>query len=486
MIEDFIEKDIIRKVKLVEFIFELNQLNVTAVAKRLGVTFNTIKSDCQKLSIILEEEIAFYKMTSSHILIYFKPHVHCYDLIKKIYYDSNFLKICSRYITGEYDYLTIADEEFLSVTKAFKIKKNVENYFKESLHPISDRTKKTYEFQYRSLILSIWTRCDYLNFKVNSEIMKQSEIYADKILNILSNRLNKTQYTFFKLAIYLCLLRNKNTPISIPSNIMDVIEGGLIFNIFKDIFTNDDLEKNELAYLTIIYRTLPYNPPNYFMVDLDYRYVRNRLITKFKQIDLLINLFEKEFDVSLHGDILFESPLFNLLYVCTLNIGNFLIATHTFLSNQQLELLHRIEYVFKKWNQKIDNPVEHIPYVHLQFFCQLTSFILTNEDKSKIGIVIVAENESSHIAFRKSLEKRLSLREAIMDNTLYYSLNDVPSYIMNSNHLIICERTLFYKESLTNKKIYPISLCSLSSDINHIASFIMNIDYSQKQNTHRK
>lgn len=70
MIEDYIEKDIIRKVKLVEFLFELKELNVSETAERLGVTFNTIKADFQKLVIRLEDDIDYYKMTSSHLLIF--------------------------------------------------------------------------------------------------------------------------------------------------------------------------------------------------------------------------------------------------------------------------------------------------------------------------------------------------------------------------------------------------------------------------------
>ncbi|EOS7927041.1 helix-turn-helix domain-containing protein [Enterococcus hirae] len=480
MIEDYIEKDIIRKVKLIEFAFELKRINVGESAERLGVTFNTIKSDFQKLSILLKNEIKFYKMTSSHILIFFKPHIRRYDLIKIIYQDSNFLKVCSRYIIGEYDYLTLVDEEFLSVTKAFKIKKDVENYFSEALLPLSDNPEETYELQYRFLILSIWMRCDYLNSEVNWNIMAKAEHYTDTVLNILSNRLNKTQYTFLKLSIYLALSRRKSNLIVIPSETMNILENGLIFNMFQDIFnkTEDDeiLKKEEIAYLSIIYRTLPYNSPNYFMIDLDYQYVRNRLVAEFKEIDVLIELFEKEFGVNLYGDILFEVPLFNLLYTCALNIGNFLVTKHTFLSTQQMELLQRVKQIFKKWGQELEPPIRYIPYFHLQAFCQLTSFVLTNGSKHKIGVIIVAESELSHITFRKSLEKKLSLSDVILDTTLYYSLEDVPQYIMKSDHLIICERTLLDEESMKNEKVYPISLSSLLSDIKDIASCVMNFE----------
>lgn len=141
--------------------------------------------------------------------------------------------------------MTLVDEEFLSVTKAFKIKKDVENYFAEALLPLSDNPEETYELQYRFLILSIWMRCDYLNAEVDWEIMAKAEHYTDTILNILSNRLNKTQYTFLKLSIYLALSRRINNPIVIPPETMKMIETGLIFNMFQDIF-NEHEDKETL------------------------------------------------------------------------------------------------------------------------------------------------------------------------------------------------------------------------------------------------
>lgn len=51
MIEDYIEKDIIRQVKLTEYLYDLKILYVKEVAKRLNVTFNTIKRDFLKLPL---------------------------------------------------------------------------------------------------------------------------------------------------------------------------------------------------------------------------------------------------------------------------------------------------------------------------------------------------------------------------------------------------------------------------------------------------
>ncbi|MDQ8221005.1 helix-turn-helix domain-containing protein, partial [Enterococcus faecium] len=67
MIENYIEKDIIRQVKLTEYLFDLKFLHVKEVAKRLNVTFNTIKRDFSKITDILSEYIEYSDITSTTI-----------------------------------------------------------------------------------------------------------------------------------------------------------------------------------------------------------------------------------------------------------------------------------------------------------------------------------------------------------------------------------------------------------------------------------
>ncbi|EOA2481750.1 hypothetical protein ACMDZ0_000516 [Enterococcus hirae] len=159
-----------------------------------------------------------------------------------------------------------------------------------------------------------------------------------------------------------------------------------------------------------------------------------------------------------------------------MNVGNFLVTKHIFLSAEQLDLLNKVKFILNKWIEELDTPIHHIPYFHLQEFCQLTFFILTHGNQSKIGVVIVAESETSHIVFRNSLEKKMSTSDLLIDTTLYYSMDDVPKYIKKTGHLIICERTLLNKETFNTENIFPISLNSISKDINKIATRIMNFD----------
>lgn len=90
MIEAFIEKDIIRQVKLIEYLYELEKLTLREVAKRLQVTTNTVKRDFRQISLILEEQIECSTITSTTISMIFNSSFTRYDLIKIIYQDSYF------------------------------------------------------------------------------------------------------------------------------------------------------------------------------------------------------------------------------------------------------------------------------------------------------------------------------------------------------------------------------------------------------------
>ncbi|EGO8761899.1 DeoR family transcriptional regulator, partial [Enterococcus faecalis] len=64
MIEKYIEKDIIRQVKLTEYLLDMKTLNINDVATTLHVNSNTIKRDFQKICTFLEDHILNSSFTS--------------------------------------------------------------------------------------------------------------------------------------------------------------------------------------------------------------------------------------------------------------------------------------------------------------------------------------------------------------------------------------------------------------------------------------
>ena len=82
-------------------------------------------------------------------------------------------------------------------------------------------------------------------------------------------------------------------------------------------------------------------------------------------------------------------------------------------------------------------------------------------------IVVVAENDDSHIEYRESISTYITGTDMILDNAMYYSLDELPEYY--ENYIIICERHLLNESKIfQNNLIFPISLSHLDTDLKNI------------------
>ncbi|WP_270286435.1 helix-turn-helix domain-containing protein, partial [Enterococcus faecalis] len=128
MIESYIEKDIMRQIKVVEYLFELKRVVIKEIADFLKVSKVTIKRDIERI-LIIEPNIKVIDKSSSIIEVQFWPNATRYELVKKIYAQSNFLHVCSFYLLEETNYLKIVEKEHISVAKAFNLRNKVEDFF---------------------------------------------------------------------------------------------------------------------------------------------------------------------------------------------------------------------------------------------------------------------------------------------------------------------------------------------------------------------
>lgn len=123
VIENYIEKDIMRQVKILEYLFELKKIDIQEVADLLEISKVTVKRDIEKI-LSIDSRIRLIKENSSTIIVDFWSGATRYELVKKIYEQSFFLKICAWYLKGERNYLKISEREHISVSKFFSLKKS--------------------------------------------------------------------------------------------------------------------------------------------------------------------------------------------------------------------------------------------------------------------------------------------------------------------------------------------------------------------------
>ncbi|MBO1304725.1 helix-turn-helix domain-containing protein [Enterococcus sp. 669A] len=488
MIEAYIEKDIIRQVKLVEFLFELETLNLKTTAERLQVTPNTIKRDFAKITDFLEDSIQSSELTSSELTMSFHSSLTRYDLIKQIYNESKFLRVCAHYILGEDDYLTIVEEEFISVAKAFKVKKEAETYFKESCIMDEEGAFIDNELRYRFVVLSIWMRCDLLDGQVDQAKMQQAKSFVQLILDQFSNnyQMNKREYSFLVLSVYLIITRGENSALSYSQQELNYIRNSLqyqqISNTMNLFFGEGTYSDNEIVYFAFGYNALSLNTSNYLIVEMNHKYDRNLVIEQTPSLKELISQFEREFEIQLAYDILFEKPFLSLLHSMWQDIQAFLVERHYFLSDEQLALTKRVRKVLNKWRDSLE-PEDRDKLIFsdtaIEKLCSQTSSILLNKHTGKFAFIIVAEDELSHTIYRKNLLKWLNMDHNVIDDTLYYSLDELPVYTEKWPHIIICERALKHtSEETEHLQLLPISRSSIKEDMRNILLYAYDWQYS--------
>lgn len=472
MIEDYIEKDILRQVKIIEYFFDLEYMNLKELSDNLNVTSETIRRDFSRIETILGDKVKNIKIELSVCQIEFLSEYSHYELVKEIYKESKFLRVCSRYIMGTRDYLSIVEEEFISVSKAFQLKKKVEIFFSQFNY--LDEQGSSNEFMKRFLTLSVWMRCDLLDENIDEKCWILAENFTNSLLSSFSNNLSKREFIFFVKSVYIMLSESKKRTLSIPKIAFDYMKKSVITEKISNLvyeFFDEETKKNitlqEIIYLSIIFRMVPYNVNNYTLLKMDYEYQRQRIIEAFPDISQLILSFEREFEVSLIKNIRFEKPLFTFILSNLLETQNFVVDKHYFLSGDRLILRNKITGILNNW-KKINGSNKHmLSNIAIDRFCIEVSSILLPQFSQHRFIVVIAENEDAHIEYRESIETYISGTDMILDNVMYYSLEDLPAYY--ENYIIICEHHLLHETRINeNNLIFSISLNYLDRDLKNI------------------
>lgn len=487
-IENYIEKDIIRKVKIAEYIFEHKGLVIRELAKKLDVTFNTVKKDISMLSVQLMPYLDQYELSATEVTMIFTKHTTRYDLIKEIYSESKFLKVVARYLLGDTNYLSIVDEEFVSVTKAFKIKKEVENYLKEETILDDNNKIKPNELLYRFIFVSTWLRTDFFSEYINRESFTYAQKFVDKIFDVFDVNYspNDREYSFFLYHTYLCLERSDmNLVLSNYRESRINSSYNKLSEISELILGDRHLSDQNLKLLAIFCRLLMLKSKNFSIVNMNYHLDRQAIIEEQPDIQQLIKALEKEFNIPLRNNIIFEIPF--IYFICSLweNTQNYFVERNYFLTMYQVGIAQRLEKVLKQWKE-LYLPDENIHFNKtsiIRLVSEIHSALLSNHMQKHL-CMIVAENELSHIIYRESLKRWINSEFITIDDQMYYSSEHIPVYKNDWPHFIIYERSLLTKEepNITDSHLFYISRNSLLQDIKLIRDYL----YEKTLSVHQK
>jgi len=474
VIDEYIEKDLLRQIKITEYLYELKQINIQKVADLLKVSRMTIKRDIEKI-LVIDPRIQLLEEQSLYVTVRFQAGVTRYDFIRQLYKQSYFLRICTLYLQGERNYLKISEKEHISVAKVFSLKKKVEEFFKKTGGMTKEGHFVKDEFHYRLLLLVIWMRIDFLEAKLDQRVYREAQHIVTQISKIFSNELNEREKYFFTLNVYLSLQR-KHKEVKNPKSSMEYLHNQSEYQKIETIVHGYQLPKNEIDYLTIMYRLLNHNLNNYNYLQMEYYQLRKNYLYTIPEVVDLVHQFEQFFQRELMKEMLFERALMRLLVAIFYNRSMYLVEKNHFIEEPQRQLCTQVKQLIDKWSQEKGYHI-CLEDRSIEKFCLQVSDLLIRKDIAKVwNVFIVAENEFSHVLYREWIQRRLNMTQIVLDQKLYYSLEYLPVYLEKESCLIICERTLanYPFEEYQGTKVFPVSLFSVNEDLQAFFTHVFN------------
>ncbi|MBC2576191.1 hypothetical protein [Peptostreptococcus canis] len=472
----------LRQIKLVEYIYELKFLSVNELAKRLEITIATLSEDYNVICKILDEYIFYSSLSDGMLTVLFKHGCDRYDLIRTLYNESDFLKVCKNYILGITSCAIISDKYHFSYSKTFKIRKKVEDFF--ILSKIMDDNKNFIdnEINHRMVKIAVFVRLGIPEEIYKSEYYPEVEKLARILKDRVCPRLDKGDENFLKLTISV-MFESVNRGVDLYYNQYDLFKDGYIYKdierTVKELGYNSFFNKYEIAFLSMICIALPLNLDSYDAVYFHYTYMRKKILESFPEVSKIEKLILDEFNVDLDiiNDILFKRPFLKFFYLWKMNISAFILERHFYLNTEQIKIVGKLKNILERCSNELEEEVFDVPENIIDMLgIQILFNVLFSKEKKQI--LIVAENEANHIIYRETLKKLINPNINSINSTLYYNIDDIPPYIDWKPYVILCDRGLIPNENNCRySEIFPVSYYSLYEDISRFLNYLHRSHY---------
>ncbi|MGL9796112.1 helix-turn-helix domain-containing protein [Enterococcus sp. DIV1283b] len=461
MIEQYIEKDILRQIKFVEYLLDNDKLRVSDLAKHFSVSNQTIFNDMENINVTLEGKM---QLVNYHGYVsYFKleKEKSNYDLLRRMYSESKFLRICARYSLNQTNYTELEYHEFLSVSTIFKLKKRVEKLLDE-MSVIQDKeTKTVHELNFRYFVLAVWMRCDLLDEYVDPNLWNQCQDLVDLFQKELANEFMEVDHDLLMKGIYLSIVRMAaGYKLHVESLFLTAKKHPYfqpVWELFQKAFPKKEIPIEEGVFLTLLLALMPLNTCKYQISQLFYTKEQEWIRTVLPEIEQLILLFEQKFKLPLKGKFEFEYAVSSFSLSLIWNAQSFLLKKHVYLTREQQLLKTRLRQVILEWQKHYYPQAFPLMERPLDLFCLQVCPTLMEKPKHKQLILVIAHDEATHILYRENLMRHIYEEEFEVDDTMYYTLESIPNYLRNS--IILCDRNVVkdYVEIPKLKYVYFLS-----------------------------
>ncbi|WP_053812925.1 helix-turn-helix domain-containing protein [Enterococcus faecium] len=391
MFEKYMERDLMRKITIVNLLWESSQITSIELAEYLEVTAATIKSDIKFINTCYcsEDSLLIGSSLNGYYILNKNKRDKAYYM-KKIYKESLFIRACCHFLKNNFsNVIQFANQEFISKSKAYYLKGEVMIYLKEI--QVITATNEIDECRLRFLLSFFQMKLDeeFVLIPINNKtffsqlfeefekiegclLSDYSKKYASILFQLYFNRRKKGEMNFEKNT--LCMLKKTKVYERLSQPVRLFLE--------KELY--GQAKDEEIFYFVLIFNVMN---ANYFedggISEIHQSYVNlisNSPILFYKE---LVYLFEKGFNIRLEKEKLFEAALITFLRKCIFNLQSLIPEEHFELGNLAEVPNHiflKSREIFYQWNNLTKLNLSYSDY-HIKYFTSKIYFLLSKRKR---------------------------------------------------------------------------------------------------------
>lgn len=389
LMERYLEKDIIKKVEIINKLWEMSGVQSKKIAKELGVSIVTVRNYIQDLNIKFD---FFIELDTKYgYVICNKNQLNKQEYLKSIYKDSLFLKACFYFLKNNFVRVDLfAKNEYISFSKAYELRNKVIEYIRllgietqETLVP-NNECKTRFLITYFQVIMGMdfITVTDVDRYKFN-QLFHALETSEKCVFSAYSKE-------YAGLLFQLHFTRDLKYPVVFSGESKTFLEESDMYNrlypIIKEFLNKEsyyEVRDDAILYFILIFVIMNVNYYDNHANDEIWNLYST--ISQIPLVNRLVKEFEKNFKRSLSNNIVFVAALIPFTKKCVFNLQKFIPEEHYeigHIAEIPEELVRKVRLIFEDWKEKeqleLDFSEDHIKYFTSKLF-----FILNKKKRIK-------------------------------------------------------------------------------------------------------
>jgi len=462
MLEKYLEKNIYRKIVLLEALYKYEKIDITHYIEIFEAFPTTVQNDLEDLVQTLDIYILSYEKQKKYFYVEFNKDIPLFEIRKIIYQQSLFLKTCTKFLEQQFNYLDLVEEEFISVSKAYNLKKKAEAFFSACHLDFENERLNSSEFETRFLYLYYLTKID-INYETNQTI--EFEEACEDMLDLIEHEFSTRVYTeesryFILQGMNIAYSRQDKEKLELEEKVIVDLKKRPIFKLVEQAWKSLNMERflpeHEIVYVVSLFNSCEYSFSQLENLFEDHEKLRSTFLVGRPDIIRLIQYFEEEFDQILLGDFSFEEGIIRLTRNAWYNHQVLVHGSFYTLHPKNEELFQRIVKVLFKWGQGIKNLLVIDTNLIYRFIDEAGPILM--QEKLLFRLKIVTDSDSKFLLYQSKFSE-FNVFDIVLENKFYRSIYEVEGYDQSiRNEYIFCEEALIPSVLEDHPHIIPISV----------------------------